>query len=45
MKTTREGVDPNAVRKMTSADRYAFVTKMREQGQKQAGAVKAAAES
>lgn len=43
MKTTREGVDPEAVSKMTPADRYAFVSKMREQGQKQFGAVKSAA--
>ena len=44
MKTTREGVDPDVVSKMTPADRYAFVSKMREQGQKQFGAVKAAAD-
>jgi hypothetical protein len=44
MKTTREGVDPEAVSKMTPADRYAFVSKMREQGQKQFGTVKAAAD-
>ncbi len=44
MKTTREGVDPEAVSKMTPADRYAFVSKMREQGQKQFGAVKSAAD-
>jgi hypothetical protein len=44
MKTTREGVDPEAVTKMAPADRYAFVSKMREQGQKQFGAVRAAAE-
>ena len=44
MKTTRESVDPDVVSKMTPADRFAFVTKMREQGQKQFGAVKAAAE-
>jgi hypothetical protein len=43
MKTTREGVDPQAVSKMNAADRFAFVTKMREQGQKQFEAVKAAA--
>ena len=35
MKTARESVDPHAVSKMTPADRFAFVTKMREQGQKQ----------
>lgn len=44
MKTTRESIDPNAMSKMTPADRFAFVTKMREQGQKQFGAVKTAAE-
>jgi hypothetical protein len=44
MKTTRESVDPEAVSKMTPADRYAFVSKMREQGQKQFGTVKAAAD-
>lgn len=42
MKATRESVDPDAVSKMTPADRYAFVSKMREQGQKQFGAVKTA---
>ena len=44
MKTARESVDPDAVSKMTPSDRFAFVTKMREQGQKQFGAVKTAAE-
>ena len=44
MKTTRENIDPTAMSKMTPADRFAFVTKMREQGQKQFGSVKAAAE-
>ena len=44
MKTTREGVDPNVVSKMTPQDRYAFVTKMREQGQKQFDTVKTAAD-
>ena len=43
MKTTREGVDPQAVSKMNPADRFAFVSKMREQGEKQFEAVKAAA--
>ena len=43
MKTSREGVDPQAVSKMNPADRFAFVTKMREQGQKQFETVKAAA--
>jgi LTXXQ motif family protein len=44
MKTSRESVDPGALSKMTPADRYAFVSKMREQRQEQFGAVKAAAE-
>ena len=44
MKTTREGIDPDAVSKMTPQDRFAFVTKMREQGQKQFATVKTAAE-
>jgi hypothetical protein len=43
MKTTREGVDPQAVTKMSPADRFAFVSKMREQGEKQLAAVKEAA--
>lgn len=43
MKTSREGVDPQAVSKMNPADRFAFVTKMREQAQKQFETVKAAA--
>ena len=44
MKTTREGVDRDAVSKMTPADRFAFVSKMREQGQKQFDTVKTAAD-
>ncbi len=44
MKTTRESVDPDVVSKMTPADRYAFVSKMREQGQKQFDAVETAAD-
>ena len=43
MKASREGVDPQAFSKMNPADRFAFVTKMREQGQKQFETVKAAA--
>jgi hypothetical protein len=43
MKTTREGVDPQIVSKMSPADRFAFVSKMREQGEKQFEAVKVAA--
>jgi LTXXQ motif family protein len=44
MKTTREGVDPDAVSKMAPADRYAFVSKMREERQKQFSAAKTAAD-
>ena len=44
MKTTRESVDPEAVRKMSPADRYAFVSKMREQAQERFAAVKTAAD-
>jgi hypothetical protein len=43
MKTTREGVDRQAVTKMSPADRFAFVSKMRKQGEKQLAAVKEAA--
>ena len=43
MRTTREGVDRNAVSKMTPADRFAFVSKMREQRQKQFETVQTAA--
>jgi hypothetical protein len=43
MKTAREGVDPQTVSKLSPADRFALVTKMREQGQKQFEAVKTAA--
>ena len=42
MKTAHEGVDPDAVSKMSPQDRVAFMTKMREQGQKQFEAVKTA---
>jgi hypothetical protein len=42
-KTTRESVDPSTVSKMTPAERFAFVTKMREEGQKQFAAVTTAA--
>ena len=44
MKTARENVDPDVVSKMTPADRFAFVTERREQGQARFGAVKAAAD-
>lgn len=42
MKTTRAGVDPDAVSKLSPADRFAFVTKMREQAQTQFDAVRTA---
>jgi hypothetical protein len=44
MKTARAGVDPEAVRKMSPADRYAFVSKMREQAQERFAAIRAAAD-
>jgi hypothetical protein len=43
MKTAREGIDPDAVSKMSPQDRFAFVSKMREQGQKQFETVQTAA--
>ena len=43
MKKAREGVDPDAVSKLSPQDRFAFVTKMREQGQKQFETVQTAA--
>ena len=43
MQTTRQGIDRDAVSKMGPQDRYAFVTKMREQGQKLFEAVQTAA--
>jgi hypothetical protein len=43
IETTRQGVDRQAVAKMNPADRYAFVSKMREQRQQQVDAVKTAA--
>ena len=43
MKMTREGVDTQAVTTMSPADRFAFVSKMREQSEKQLMAVKEAA--
>jgi len=43
MKTAREGVDPESVSKMSPQDRFAFATKMREQGQKQFDTVHTAA--
>jgi LTXXQ motif family protein len=43
MQSPREGVDAQAVSKMSPADRFAFVSKRREQGEKQREAVKTAA--
>jgi hypothetical protein len=43
MKTTGESVDREAVSKMNPQDRFAFVSKMREQGQKQFETVQTAA--
>lgn len=43
-KTARESIDPETVRKMNPADRYAFVSKMREQAREGFTAVKAAAD-
>jgi hypothetical protein len=44
MKTTREGINPDTVSKMTAQDRFAFVSNIREQAQKQFATVKTAAE-
>jgi LTXXQ motif family protein len=44
VKAGRESVDPDVVSRMTPADRFAFVSKMRAQRQTQLEAVKAAAE-
>jgi hypothetical protein len=43
MTTAREGGDRNAVSKMSPADRYAYVSKRREEAQKQFEGVKTAA--
>lgn len=43
MKTAREGVDTDTIGKLSPQDRFASVTKMREQGLKQFEAVKTAA--
>ena len=43
MKTARESVDREAVSKMNPQDRFAFMSKMREQGQKQFETVQTAA--
>ena len=44
MKTTREGVNPETVSKLSPQERFAFVTKIREQAQKQFETVKTAAD-
>jgi len=43
MKTAREGINPETVSKLNPQDRFASVTKIREQGQKQFETVKTAA--
>jgi len=43
MKTTRESVNPETVSKLTPAERFAFVSKTREQAQKQHETVQTAA--
>jgi hypothetical protein len=43
METTREGINPDTVSKMSPQDRFAFVTKIREQRQQQFETVQAAA--
>ena len=42
-RTVRESVDPSVVSRMTPSERFAFVSKMREQGQKKFDAVGTAA--
>jgi hypothetical protein len=44
MRTARESVDPSAVSRMTPSERFAFVTRMREQAQKRFEAVGTAAD-
>ena len=44
MKTTREGINPDTIGKMSPQDRFVFVSKIREQAQKQFATVKTAAE-
>lgn len=44
MKTARAGINPDTVGKMTPQDRFAFMTKIREQAEKQFATVKTAAE-
>lgn len=43
MKTAREGINPDAVSKLSPQDRFAAMTKIHEQGQKQFETVKTAA--
>lgn len=43
MKATREGINHETMSKLSPQDRFAFVTKIREQGQKQFETVKTAA--
>jgi hypothetical protein len=43
MKTAREGINPDAVIKLSPQERFAFVTKIREEAQKQFETVKTAA--
>jgi hypothetical protein len=43
MRTTREGVDPSTVSKLSPADRFAFVSNIREQAQRQFETVQTAA--
>jgi hypothetical protein len=43
MQKAREGINPDAVSKQSPQDRFAFVSKIREQGQKQFETVKTAA--
>jgi hypothetical protein len=43
MKTARHGIDPDAISKLSPQERFAFMTKIREQGQKQFETVKTAA--
>jgi hypothetical protein len=44
MKTAHDDVDQDAIRKLSPADRFAFVTKMREQAQTQFEAVRTASD-
>jgi len=43
MKTAREGINPDTLGKLNPQDRFASVTKLREQGQKQFETLKTAA--